>query len=169
MPARGFAMRAADIRWFGLALSLLALHGQAWAQTRYTPSADGHEITDSRTGLIWRRCAEGMTWKVRTCTGQAVFLNQPEAAARAKAAAAPEAEWRLPVLKELSSIVSVREAEEGKAAIDPVAFPGTPVARFWTSSSSGPGYFTFVGFSDGSAGESPRAAPGAVRLVRNPK
>ncbi|MEO6016063.1 MAG: DUF1566 domain-containing protein [Polaromonas sp.] len=162
-------MRAAEIRGLGLALSLLVLQGAVWAQTRYSPSADGQEITDSKTGLIWRRCAEGMTWKVRTCIGQALFLNQSEAAARAKTASAPDAEWRLPVLKELSSIVSVREAEEGKAAIDPSVFPATPVARFWTSSSSGPGYFTFVGFSDGSAGESPRAAPGAVRLVRNPK
>ncbi|MEO6016079.1 MAG: DUF1566 domain-containing protein [Polaromonas sp.] len=162
-------MRTADIRWFGLALFMLVLQGEAWAQTRYSPSADGQEITDSKTGLIWRRCAEGMTWKAHTCVGQAAFYNQHEAAARAKAASALGAEWRLPVLKELSSIVSVREAEEGKAAIDPSAFPATPVARFWTSSSSGPGYFTFVGFSDGSAGESPRAAPGALRLVRNPK
>lgn len=133
------------------------------AQDRYTVSADSQEITDSKTGLIWKRCAEGMTWKGKTCTGQALFFNQPDAAARAKASGA---EWRLPVLKELSSIVSARDAEEGKAAIDPVVFPGTPVARFWTSSSTGPGYFTFVGFSDGSAGESPRIAPGAVRLVR---
>ena len=141
----------------------------AWAQERYTTSADGQEINDSKTGLVWKRCAEGMSWKGKTCTGQPTFFNQPDAVARAKAAVAPGAEWRLPVLKELSSIVSVREAEEGKAAIDASVFPATPVARFWTASSSGPGYFTFVGFSDGSAGEAPRATPGAVRLVRSAK
>jgi hypothetical protein len=156
-------------RTLGLGFLLLSSAGAGMAQERFTPSADGQEVTDSRTGLIWRRCAEGMVFKGKACTGQAVFLNHPDAAARAKAASTPEAEWRLPVLKELSSIVSAREAEENKAAIDPNAFPATPVARFWTSSSTGPGYFTFVGFSDGSAGEAPRATSAAVRLVRGGK
>lgn len=150
-------------------LLLLSLAGASFAQERFTASADGQEVTDSRTGLTWRRCAEGMVFKGKTCTGQAAFLSAPDAAARAKAASAPGAEWRLPVLKELSSIVSAREADVDKAAIDPNAFPGTPVARFWTSSSTGPGYFTFVGFSDGSAGEAPRATAAAVRLVRSAK
>jgi hypothetical protein len=150
----------------GFSLLLLLLSGASFAQERFSASADGQEVTDSRTGLIWRRCAEGMVFKGKTCTGQAAFLSAPDAAARAKAAGA---EWRLPILKELSSIVSAREADVDKAAIDPNAFPGTPVARFWTSSSTGPGYFTFVGFSDGSAGEAPRATAAAVRLVRSAK
>lgn len=160
-------MHRVPVHTLGFALFLLSLAGAGFAQERFTPSADGQEVTDSRTGLTWRRCAEGMAWKGKTCTGQATFFTQPDAAARAKAASTPAAEWRLPILKELSSIVSVREAEEGKAAVDPAAFPATPVARFWTSSSTGPGYFTFVGFSDGSAGEAPRATSAALRLVRS--
>jgi hypothetical protein len=139
------------------------------AQERYTPSVDGQEVTDGKTGLIWRRCAEGMVWKRPTCGGKAVFSNQADAAAMAKSASGAGTEWRLPTLKELSGIVAAREAEEGKAAIDPKAFPATPVGRFWTSSSVGPGYFMFVGFSDGSAGEGERGSPGAVRLVRGGK
>ncbi|MFS2034553.1 DUF1566 domain-containing protein [Polaromonas sp. CT11-55] len=162
-------MHRLSFRTLGFALLLLSSAGISLAQDRFTPSADGQEVTDSRTGLIWKRCAEGMVFKGKTCTGQAVFMNHPDAAARAKAASAPDAEWRMPILKELSSIVSAREAEENKAAIDPNAFPATPVARFWTSSSTGPGYFTFVGFSDGSAGEAPRATSAAVRLVRGGK
>ena len=77
--------------------------------------------------------------------------------------------WRLPILKELSSIVAVRQTEEGKAAIDPVAFPATSVARFWSSSSVGQGCFLYVGFSEGRAGEGERNSPGAVRLVRDGK
>lgn len=157
------------VRTVGLTLFLLLLAGAGFAQERFSASADGQEVTDSRTGLTWRRCAEGMVFKGKTCTGQATFFSQPDAAARAKAASAPGAEWRLPILKELSSIVSAREADVDKAAIDPNAFPATPIARFWTSSSTGPGYFTFVGFSDGSAGEAPRATSAAVRLVRNAK
>lgn len=145
-------------------LPLMASH--AVAQDRYKVSADGQEVTDSRTGLTWRRCAEGMTLKGKACAGQAVFVSHVEASSRAKAASSAGIEWRLPQLKELSSIVAVREAEEGRAAIDPTAFPSTPAGRFWTSSSSGNGYFTYVGFTDGSAGEVARSAPGAVRLVR---
>ncbi|MES2401391.1 MAG: DUF1566 domain-containing protein [Pseudomonadota bacterium] len=150
-----------------IATLLLLLTGAACmpvaAQERYTASADGQEITDSKTGLTWRRCAEGMSWKKTTCGGKATFVNQADAAALARAAGG---EWRLPVLKEMSSIVAVREAEEGKAAIDPRAFPGTPAGRFWTSSSVGTGYFMFVSFIEGSAGEGARNSPGAVRLVR---
>jgi len=162
-------MHRLSFRTLGFGVLLLSSVGASLAQERFSISADNQEVTDSRTGLIWKRCAEGMVFKGKTCTGQAAFLNHPDAVARAKAASTPEAEWRMPVLKELSSIVSAREAEENKAAIDPNAFPATPVARFWTSSSTGPGYFTFVGFSDGSAGESPRATTAAVRLVRGGK
>lgn len=150
-----------------ISVLLLLLSGAAFmpaaAQDRYSASADGQEITDSKTGLTWRRCAEGMSWKKTTCSGKATFVNQADAAALAKAAGG---EWRLPVLKELSGIVAVREAEEGKAPIDPKAFPATPVGRFWTSSSVGTGYFMFVSFIEGSAGEGARNSPGAVRLVR---
>ena len=142
---------------------------QGFAQERYTASADNQEVIDGKTGLIWRRCAEGMNWKGKTCTGQAVFVTQGDAVARAKASVSPGQEWRLPSMKELSSIVAVREADVGKAAIDPVAFPATPVARFWSSSSVGTGYFMYVAFSEGSAGEAARNAPGAIRLVREAK
>jgi len=142
----------------------------AAAQERYSASADNQEITDAKTGLIWRRCAEGMAWKVRTCAGTAAFFDQANAVALAKAAASSNGQgWRLPTMKELSGIVSIRDAEPGQAVINAVAFPATPTARFWTSTSVGPGYFMFVGFVEGSAGEGARNSPGAVRLVRNAK
>ncbi|MES2946505.1 MAG: DUF1566 domain-containing protein [Pseudomonadota bacterium] len=153
-----------------------AMSSAVSAQERYAVSADNLEVTDSKTGLIWRRCAEGMVWKGKTCTGEAVFLNQAAAAARAKEAAAAGPAWRLPTMKELSSIVAPREADVDKAAIDPTVFPATPLARFWTSSSVGTGsfnvgtgYFMYVAFTEGSAGEAARTAPGAVRLVREAK
>jgi len=110
-----------------------------------------------------------MVWKRGTCGGNAVFPNHPGAEARATAAAATGQPWRLPTIKELSSIVAVREADEGKAAIDPAAFPATPLARFWSSSKAGPNYFIYVAFTEGSAGEGERNSPGAVRLVRGGK
>lgn len=150
-------------------LLALAFAGSAQSQERYVPSADGQEVVDSRTGLIWRRCAEGMSWKGKTCVGDAFFGNHASASARAIAAVTPTEAWRIPTMKELSGIVAVREAEPGKAAIDAAVFPATPLARFWTSSSVGRGYFMFVGFVEGSVGEGERNSPGALRLVRSAK
>ncbi len=150
-----------------LLIGAAAFH--AAAQERYTPSADGEEVSDSKTGLIWRRCAEGMAWKKSSCTGKATFGNQGQAAALAKAEATPDKQWRLPTLKELNSILAVREIDVGKAAIDPVAFPATPIARYWTSTSVGPSYFMVVGFGEGHSGEGERNSPGASRLVRSTK
>ena len=158
----------AKISGLCLALGGLALNC-ALATTRYVPSPDGQEIADSKTGLVWRRCAEGMVWKTNTCTSPAWYPDHQSAQALAVAAATAGHPWRLPTLQELSGIVAVREAGNGKAAIDPAAFPATPLARFWSSSSVGHGYFMYVAFTEGSAGEGARNAPGAVRLVRSPK
>ena len=78
-----------------------------------------------------------MKWKKPTCTGKATFANQAQAVALAKAQATSDEAWRLPTLKELNSILAVREIDVGKAAIDPTAFPATPIARYWTSTSVG--------------------------------
>ena len=142
---------------------------QVSAQERYTPLSDGDEITDSKTGLIWRRCAEGMTWKKTTCVGKATFGNQSQAVALAKSKATKDEAWRLPTLKELNSILAVREIDVGKAAIDPKAFPATPIARYWTTTSVGPSYYMVVGFGEGHSGEGERNSPGASRLVREAK
>jgi hypothetical protein len=160
-------MHFAFVTVLPLLLSAVGLH--ATAQERYTPSADGAEVTDSRTGLIWRRCAEGMTWSKTTCTGKATFGNQRQAAALATAQATNSNAWRLPTLQELNTLLAVREIDVGKAAIDPKAFPATPIARYWTSTSVGPSYFMVVGFGEGHSGEGERNSPGATRLVRSAK
>ena len=154
--------------WFVVLGGVAAL--PAFSAERYAPSTNEQEITDSRTDLVWRRCAEGMAWKAGTCTEQALFLNHFNATAHAaKVAAASGQPWRLPTLKELSSIASVREAEGGTAAINPVAFPATPLTRFWSSTPAGRGYFMYVSFVEGSAGEGERNSAGATRLVRSSK
>jgi len=152
-----------------LTLLISAATFHAVAQERYTPSADGSEVTDSRTGLIWRRCAEGMAWNKTTCAGNATFANQSQTVALSKAQATSTKAWRLPTLQELNSILAVREIDVGKAAIDPKAFPATPIARYWTTTSVGPSYFMVVGFGEGHAGEGGRNSPGASRLVRSAK
>ena len=152
-----------------LVLLLTAASFHVSAQERYISSTAGDEITDSKTGLIWRRCAEGLSWSKTTCAGKPAFGNQGQAAALAKAQATNDKPWRLPTLQELNGILAVREIDVGKAAIDPKAFPATPIARYWTSTSVGPSYFMVVGFGEGHSGEGERNSPGATRLVRSAK
>jgi Protein of unknown function (DUF1566) len=100
----------------------------------FTVSADGQEVTDTKTGLIWRRCAEGMTASDGTCTGTASTFTYEAALTRARRqAAASGVTWRLPNVKELSSLFD----KSRFPSVDPVAFPATPAtlqSSFWSSS-----------------------------------
>lgn len=144
----------------------------AMAQGRYEFSADGTEVTDKRANLVWMRCAEGMRWQGKSCQGQPVQVAYPLAVTRAADVASRSGKpWRLPTVKELTGLAKPGEADQsaGIPAIDPDAFPGTPMLRFWTSSSTGPHYYMYVGFKDGEAGENSRSVPAAIRLVREAK
>ncbi|MBK8568826.1 MAG: DUF1566 domain-containing protein [Nitrosomonadales bacterium] len=104
----------------------------AQTQARYTISADGSEVADSKTGLIWRRCPEGMTASCTGCSGVAAAYTWEQALALANDVASTDGKpWRLPDVKELSSIV---DASFGNPAIDTHAFPGTPATPFWSAS-----------------------------------
>ena len=107
---------------------------------RYTPLFDGSEIRDNLTGMVWRRCPEGMAWNQVTCTGKPIRFTHGEALAHAKAQTAvaranQEVGWRLPNVKELFSM-----SDTGKAspAVDTVAFPGDLNQGGWNYWSSTP-------------------------------
>ena len=102
------------------------------ALAEYSYSADGSEVTDSITGLTWRRCSEGMAWSNGTCTGTAASYTQGGALQRATSEATASKAWRLPNVLELSSITKAGEA--AGPSIDTTAFPGTPSMNFWSSS-----------------------------------
>lgn len=117
----------------GLAMSL-GMATAAGAQTRFTISANGTEVTDSQTSLTWRRCVEGMTLSGAACTGSPLTLTHSGAFARAKT----QEGWRLPNVKELASIVDDAVYDNTGstvrvAMIDPVAFPNTPRTNHWAS------------------------------------
>jgi Protein of unknown function (DUF1566) len=114
-----------------LACLLLPISMGAFAAP-FTVSADGQEVTDTKTGLIWRRCAEGMTASGSTCSGTASTFTHDTALTRASTqATANSVAWRLPNVKELSSIA---DKSRSNPAIDTVAFPATPANLFWSSS-----------------------------------
>ena len=115
------------------ALALLALAATASAaQGRYTLSADGNEVTDTTTRLVWRRCAEGMRWDGKACIGKLMKFKYAEAKVRAGSASTGNAPgWRIPTRTELAGLLD-RKAKK-KPLIDHEAFPDTPKLQFWAS------------------------------------
>ena len=152
--------------WRGMVLAGCLWAGLGQAVERFVVSADGQEVTDTRTGLIWRRCAEGMAFKGNTCTGNPTAYSHEAALQRAtREATRTGLDWRLPNVKELSSLV---DRSRIGPAIDSKAFPATPSEWFW-SSSPYVGYADsawVVDFDSGNVNDSSRGSYGAVRLVR---
>jgi hypothetical protein len=150
---------------------LLGLIPCAATAKPFVVSADGLEVTDSATGLIWRRCAEGMAWDAAaiTCAGTASTFTHELALTRARTEAFNTGvAWRLPSVKELSSIV---DRSLSNSAIDATAFPASPLDYFWSSSPnvSSPSNAWNVNFSNGavfSGSSYYRSSPFYVRLVR---
>lgn len=108
------------------AATMLLAAPTAHAQARYTYSAAGDEVTDTKTGLTWRRCSEGQAWSGTTCTGTAATYSHEGALARAKT----QIGWRLPNVKELASLA---DKTRTSPAIDTTAFPATPSEWYWSA------------------------------------
>lgn len=140
----------------------------AQAQARYTYSATGDEVTDTKTGLTWRRCSEGQIWSGSICTGIAATYTHEQALAHATTQAGTKG-WRLPNVKELSSIAN---RTRSNPAIDTNAFPATPPNLYWSSTpyAGYSAYVWWVEFSGGfvyfNASRDGFGGGGHVRLVR---
>jgi Protein of unknown function (DUF1566) len=139
----------------------------ALAAGPYTVSADGKEVTDAGTGLVWRRCAEGMTASARGCAGKALEFDHATALQHAHAQAmASGTAWRVPTPAELRGIA---DEKRFKLAIDTQAFPGTPPEHFWTSERTSAEYATAVHFYNGFHYDRYHKTAHHVRLVRSPR
>ena len=89
-------------------------------------------VTDTATGLMWAQCAEGLSGSA--CTdGAAAQFTWVDALSRARDSThAGYTDWRLPTVKELSSIV---EERCWGPAINLAVFPNTPRSSyFWSAS-----------------------------------
>lgn len=150
-----------------MAILLLALAAlPALAGSRYQPNAAGDEVTDTATGLIWRRCAEGQAWSGSTCTGTAQYFSWDDALAQANSQARSSGvSWRLPNSKELVSLVNYTQTNP---ALDMAAFPGATSDWLWSSTpyASDATVAWTVHFDHGKVYADHRAATGAARLVR---
>lgn len=124
-------------RWAALgsriaACSLLAFAAAAsQAQGRYAISSDGQEVTDTTSHLTWRRCAEGMRWDGKTCTGKLAKYTYADAKKAAAAAKGAGKAWRIPSREELVALFD--PAAKKKPKIDAQAFPKATKGPFWAS------------------------------------
>lgn len=94
----------------------------------YIEHGDG-TVTDVRTGLMWKQCAEGLSGA--TCaTGSAQGFTWANALSYAEGSTfGNHADWRLPSRDELHGLV-----ETCGAVINNHLFPNTPRRPFWSSS-----------------------------------
>jgi len=133
-------------------------------------------ITDIASSLMWIQCSEGQTYGDSLCDGGLVKSNWPEALSspsvlNSNGGFAGHADWRLPNIKELRSLV---EEACFNPSINIDRFPETENTIYWssTSSISAPSGETPLGswsvnFFDGASEISSRAEVNAVRLVRD--
>ena len=160
--------RAAAIGPRIAALALLAFAAFAGhAQGRFQVSADGQEVTDSTTRLTWRRCAEGLRWDGKACSGKLVKYTYALAKQKAAATAKDGGKaWRIPAREELVALVDMDQKK--KPRIDKQAFPQTPSAPFWASRAGSDDNLNawLVSFANGRVRANLGQAKFPLRLVR---
>jgi hypothetical protein len=132
---------------------------------RFIVDSNKGTVLDTKTGLIWKRCAEGRSG-AHCDLGNAVYLTWGEALRRAEASSfAGYKDWRLPNSKELESLVEVACYAP---ALNATVFPNDPQTVVWASSplANDAYYAWYVYFDLGNSSRDYRYNDNAVRLVR---
>jgi len=166
---------------FALSLSLAALPSSAQtcqagvplantpmlqSSSDYSDNANG-TVTHNKTGLMWKRCAEGQSWSGGTCSAvaSATSMTWKNSLAAAKNSSfAGYTDWRLPNINEL---MSISEECGDSPAINTAQFPNTPQSGFWSSTPRNlAGYAWAVSFYSGTLQTQESIVGNYVRLVR---
>ena len=137
--------------------------------THYQPLKDG-TIYDNNTGLMWRVCLEGLSGK--SCDqGEPLLLSWANALLHVPVLNSDNGfagykDWRLPNIRELSTLVELQCANP---AINLNAFVNAPSEHVWSSS---PYHFYthyswYVDFENGAATYDERISKKSIRLVRD--
>ncbi len=132
--------------------------------SRFTNNNDG-TITDSISGLTWKRCSEGLSGTLCESGTPATFTWQEALQAGTASTFAGKKDWRLPNIKELASIV---ERQCTMPAINEIVFPATPTMSFWSSTpyDANPGFAWNIYFPYGISDGNSKEYKFFVRLVR---
>ena len=165
----------------GLWLTLLAMSYAVQAQTckpesipASTPNSQLQDngdgtVTDRKTGLIWKRCLEEQSGS--DCAGSAKDFTWQQALQRAQTVNssggfAGFSDWRLPTIKELSSLV---EHQCVDPAINLTRFPNASNHWLWSSSAVAGNTFHAwnVYFGNGYTDWSNKNSNYQLRLVRS--
>jgi hypothetical protein len=156
MITKRWALRCAVSSSIVLAgLAIGARRGAADAPAGQYTIADG-TVTDSKTGLVWQQVVPSSTY---TWADAGTYCTS-------NAAGLPGTGWRVPSLTEIQTIV---DDSRHDPAIDPTAFPGTPLDAFWTSSLLSPASAQsawLLGSGNGGTGTNAVTFAGRVRCVR---
>ncbi|MCW5212417.1 DUF1566 domain-containing protein [Desulfobulbus sp. TB] len=136
-------------------------------------------ITDTKTGLMWKRCSEGLSG-VNCEEGKVERYTWDEAVKRFKYVEyAGYSDWRLPTIDELKTLVYCSKGmnkkngwcnnESKKPTINQQAFQNTKKLPYWSGSPNAgySDYAWYVLFSNGFSGFNYRYGYFAVRLVRS--
>lgn len=151
-------------------------------QARFQPlSATPWLVLDRQLGLVWQRCPVGTRFGLDgagtpACQGKPDWLHTPWAEQTAQRLSTPAERWRLPTVRELSSLIDDSRCCH---ALDPAAFPPFAVPgpddKNWTGRTYPTHTATPVGASDerwrvdslqGEAAPKVVQARAVLRLVR---
>ncbi len=167
--------------WFGLITLMLFCsnghadqtcnHNSIPASTSNNQLVDNgnRTITDTKTGLMWKNCMEGFSGNDCEISSSITSFNWQEALGQARivntgTGFAGYHDWRLPNIKELSSIV---EVQCHNPAINLHRFPNTENVYVWSGTpGKNPAFAWWVNFSYGYSGYDGRTRKRQVRLVR---
>lgn len=156
---------------FCLGLAASPLAGECWNDIPpdnpdhiYVDHGDG-TVTDTRTGLMWKQCVEGLSVGDCIIPSDDLFSWDNALVHAESSTFAGYTDWRLPNIQELRSLVEHCSA----SAINESLFPNNKASEVWTSS---PTAFStnsawVVDFVSGRTSHIPRIATDRmVRLVR---
>jgi hypothetical protein len=149
-PAKGEVFYGQDLHYSSNAMS-------------FTDNSDG-TVTDNVTSLMWHQIVNIPTYNWYEASGTYdVTFNSSSLSVCESLALGGHTDWRLPMRRELESIVDYGEGEP--SAIDTTYFPNGGVAEYWSLTDDGLNA-RFVDFTDGSVHLGEKLSSKYVRCVR---